>query len=351
MEAVEAWASTVGSPVYDCLTYQYCPGRPDNAKVITRPNGAIRKSAGWLATRVEVTPGARFVSVGKTHGSPIIVTDIVMQPTGLVWCRSPSDAVSLPPWRAVMRCKVLPSGAKVPQHFGQRYYDVEHAVRDYRDITTNWEEWEVLAREPRVVAHSTPPSVSLGLEEPPAVAAEVVAAVTRGAVNPHSVEFAALGWLVASGEVAAARAVNKQVLHPDTYVVVWREGATAGGAGDDDKVFAVARGDGSAFVRVEASYSGDLLHGGVVAKWYACLDGSMGPRDILTIYSNRKREERQAVVTAGVSEVLLDATYAALEWASSHHPAGENFAAYNTEEDARPGSSESDLDSDLDSSD
>jgi hypothetical protein len=349
MEAVEAWASTVGSPVYNCLTYQYWTGKAD---VITRPNGAIRKSTGWPATRVVVSPGTRFVSVRKTHGSPMEVTDIVVQPTGLVWCRSPSDAVSLPPWRAVMRCKVLPSGAKVPQHFGQRNYDVEHAVCDFDDDTTEWEEWEELAEEPPEVAHAKPPSVSLGLEEPPAAAAEVVSAVTRGAVNPHSVEFAALGWLVASGDVAAARAVNKQVLGPDGHVVVWLRESAAGGAADD-KVFAVARCDGSAFVRVEASYSGNFSHGGVVAEWYACLDGFAGPggsrapllQDILTIYSNRRCDERQAVVTARVPKVLLDATHAALEWAFANHPAGEDFAVFNTEEDTAPGS-DSDSDSD-----
>jgi hypothetical protein len=311
---------------------------PCRSKPITSPTGAIDRDVLMPTIAVTAEAGKRFVSVSNRDGGNLALTDVVCNDDGGVWCRKPSDTLQRPPWELALflqPCKIT--------HFGRRHVDVEDAVTEGSAGSTNWdtEEWEAeVATVLPEAAALAPPPLDLCLPAPPADVAAAVANVVGTAVDPHGLEFAALAWLVAAGKVVAGVAVDSQMVSPagtNDHVVVW----VPDDDGDGDHHFAVARCDGGAFVRVAASNVGDYSHGGVVAVWAARMDDASSgyaSKEVLTIYSNRKCDERQAVYSdvAACPAALVDATNAALGWAFEHHPLGEEFAFYNTVETHGP---------------
>lgn len=382
MQALEAWAAAHGKPAYDCLAYSYWTG---TTEAITRRNGGVKKLFLLLGHGVTVERGRRFLCVHRRDTqNPFTITDIIADTHPcekgrgtVIWCREWCDAGAAPAaetsWVPTM---LLQPDRKLVTHFGSRRWEVEDAVMADVDTDTDTDgyDWEIAETVPDWITSSGSPGDAVpaslmfpdSLPDAGADAKTTVAAMTRGAVDPVSVQFAALAWLVATKQAVPARAIASQIIRTDKpeHIVIWvREAGGGGGAGaKDSATFTVARTDGSAFVRVFASIVGDFAHGGVVAQWHACMDnvaaagaGGAGTfadavhaRHMLTIYSNRHCDETQGVWCKDALKMLTDATDAAVSWAFDHHPRGEEFAVFNTEEDSPPGSSDDSNDSDDD---
>lgn len=353
--ALEAWAAAHGKPAYDCLAWRHV----DKLKRITGRSGAVQQSFLLLGSSVTVESNKRYLCIRRKYGKPFTVFDMFAIEsaarcgTTVIWCRKWSDGAAKPSlWVPAM---LVRPGCGMVTHIGRRRWYLEQAVmRD--DDNYDWEVAEVVP-EGCIAADITAAMLPDGLPDAGAMPKTTTAAMTKAAVDPHSVQFAALAWLVAAGQAVPARAIAGQIMDAD-YIVIWKKPVPAMKTNARSVEFAVARPDTNAFVRVFASIGGDFSHGGVVSQWAACEDGvsAAGVADIsaehgrhmLTIYSNRSCDETQGVWCKDEPKLLRSATAAAMEWAFNNHPRGEEFAFCNTEEDLPPGSDDSDDDDDSD---